>query len=65
MATRTWTDDRVGPITGQGPAPSAVDRSGIWRLGVPFVLVHLSCIAVVWVGWSPIALVVCAVTYVS
>lgn len=65
MATRTWTDDRVGPITGQGPAPSAVDRSGVWRLGVPFVLVHLSCIAVVWVGWSPIALVVCAVTYVS
>lgn len=33
------------------------------RLGAPFVLVHLSCLAVFVVGWSPIAVMAAAATY--
>jgi stearoyl-CoA desaturase (delta-9 desaturase) len=36
---------------------------GTWKLGVPFLLVHLSCIAVIWVGWSPVAFAVCVGMY--
>jgi stearoyl-CoA desaturase (delta-9 desaturase) len=38
---------------------------GGWRLGVPFALLHLSCIAVIWVGWSPVAVGLCAFMYVA
>jgi len=31
---------------------------------VPFVLLHVSCLAVLLVGWSPVALIFCAATYV-
>ncbi len=33
-------------------------RAGSWRLGIPFVGVHLACLAVFLVGWSPVALAV-------
>jgi stearoyl-CoA desaturase (delta-9 desaturase) len=32
---------------------------------VPFVLLHLSCLLVVVVGWSPVAVAVCAACYVA
>lgn len=35
------------------------------RIGVPFVAVHLACLAVIAVGWSPTALVLCAALYVA
>jgi stearoyl-CoA desaturase (Delta-9 desaturase) len=38
-------------------------QRGSWRLGVPFMLVHLSCMAIIWVGWSPVAVAVCGVAY--
>ncbi|MGO9341654.1 MAG: acyl-CoA desaturase [Acidimicrobiales bacterium] len=41
----------------------AVSGHGTWRLGVPFILVHLSCLAVLIVGWSPVAIVVCVLSY--
>ncbi|MGH9007582.1 MAG: acyl-CoA desaturase [Acidimicrobiales bacterium] len=49
----------------EAPARTArgVMPHGGWRLGVPFVLLHLSCIAVIWVGWSPVAVGFCAFTY--
>ena len=40
-----------------------VSRYGGWRLGVPFILLHLSCLAVLVVGWSPVAIVVCVLSY--
>ncbi len=33
-----------------------------WRMA-PFVVMHLACVLVVWVGVNPIALVVCAASY--
>lgn len=34
------------------------------RIGLPFVAVHVACIGVIVVGWSPVALCVCLVLYV-
>jgi stearoyl-CoA desaturase (delta-9 desaturase) len=34
-----------------------------WRLGMPFLLVHVAAFAVVFVGWSRVALVVGALSY--
>ena len=62
MMTRTQTDDPAAPSMVRATARTKPER-GSWKLGVPFVLVHLSCIAVLWVGVSPIALSFCAATY--
>ncbi len=35
-----------------------------WLRCVPFALLHMSALAVIWVGWSPIAVAVCAGMYV-
>jgi stearoyl-CoA desaturase (delta-9 desaturase) len=35
------------------------------RLGIPFVLLHVAVLGVVFVGWSPVALIVAAVSYVT
>ena len=42
---------------------ASASRRGSWRLCLPFALVHLSCLAVLVVGWSPVALGACAATY--
>ena len=34
-----------------------------WVRCLPFIFVHLACIAVIWVGWSPIAVAICAGLY--
>jgi stearoyl-CoA desaturase (delta-9 desaturase) len=34
-----------------------------WLRATPFIAMHLACIAVIWVGFSPIALIVAAVLY--
>ena len=35
-----------------------------WLRIVPFLLLHLACFAVIWVGWSPIAIIVAISFYV-
>ena len=35
-----------------------------WGRAIPFILLHLGCLGVIWVGWSPVAVVVCALLYV-
>ena len=39
--------------------PTSID----WARILPFVLMHLACIGVLWVGVSPVALVVMALAY--
>ena len=34
-----------------------------WLRSAPFALVHLACFGVIWVGWSPAAVAVAAITY--
>lgn len=40
-------------------------HGGGWRLGLPFTALHLSCLAVVFVGWSPVALGACGAMYLT
>lgn len=34
-----------------------------WLRTLPFILMHLSCVAVIWVGWSPVALITAVLLY--
>ncbi|MET0659179.1 MAG: acyl-CoA desaturase, partial [Steroidobacteraceae bacterium] len=43
--------------------PAAVSNRIQWLRVLPFVLLHLTCVAVLWVGVSPIALTVALVSY--
>lgn len=54
---RAWFDSHA-------PRPSTgdPDRVDVLRI-VPFVLLHLACVLVLVVGWSPIALAICAALY--
>jgi stearoyl-CoA desaturase (Delta-9 desaturase) len=59
-------DAPTEPTTAPVERPSLRARtSGSLRLGVPFALVHLSCLAVLIVGWSPIAVAICVTMYVA
>ena len=35
-----------------------------WGRALPFVLLHLGCLGVLWTGWSPAAVAACALLYV-
>lgn len=35
-----------------------------WGRLLPFIILHLGCLAVIWTGWSPIAVLVCGLFYV-
>lgn len=57
---RRWFDT-------QAPLPTAVDDPAAdridWLRAAPFIGLHLACIAVLWVGVSPVALAVAAALY--
>jgi stearoyl-CoA desaturase (Delta-9 desaturase) len=36
-----------------------------WRKLFPFAVLHLGCLGVLWTGWSPVAVIACAVFYVG
>lgn len=54
-----WFD--TGPVTVRDRAslPDHVD----WARILPFAGMHLACLAIIWVGWSPIALTVAGIAY--
>ncbi len=35
-----------------------------WGRAIPFIILHLGCLGVIWTGWSPVAVLVCALLYV-
>ena len=55
---RQWFDSAAVPVA-TGADADRVD----WLRVLPFVLLHLGCIAVLWVGVSPVALLVAALLY--
>jgi stearoyl-CoA desaturase (delta-9 desaturase) len=59
-AAARWIDSGVS----HERAHSAEDDRIDWLRTLPFVLLHVSCLAVIWVGWSPIAVSVAAGLYV-
>ncbi len=58
FALRQWFDTQVVPGSGDNR-----DNQVDWARAVPFIAMHAACIGVVWVGISPIALIVAAVLY--
>ena len=54
---RFWFDTSAVPVT--GPAAERID----WLRVTPFVLMHLACLGVVWVGASPVAVTLAVVLY--
>ncbi len=55
---RLWVDSDAPPVRGKGD-PDAVQ----WGRVLPFALLHLACLGVIWVGWSTTAGVVALTTY--
>lgn len=56
-ALRRWVDTEVPPTT--GPVADRID----WLRALPFITMHLACLAVWWVGISPIAVGVAVALY--
>ncbi len=54
---RQWFDS--GAVA-QGADPDRID----WLRVLPFILLHLGCLGVIWVGVSPVAVAVAALLYV-
>lgn len=44
--------------------PTGADDPIDWPRTIPFIAIHLACLAVIWVGWSPVAVGVAALLYV-
>lgn len=56
-ALRAWFDNAAAP--GAGTDGRRID----WLRVVPFLALHLGCLAVIWVGWSTTAVLVAAALY--
>lgn len=55
-----WFDTRQSPIHDDSHA----QRTDIdWIRSIPFFGLHLMCLGVIWVGWSPVAVAVAAAMY--
>jgi len=53
-----WLDSSAVPAS-DAPESKQVD----WLRALPFVGLHLACLAVIWVGWSPVAVLVAGLLY--
>jgi len=51
MSVLRWFDDEAGLDQLAKRDPNRVD----WVRVVPFLALHVACFAVIWVGWSPVA----------
>ena len=51
---RSWIDNGAPTDSREMDVQPGVD----WVRVVPFLFVHLACLAVIWVGWSPVAVAV-------
>jgi stearoyl-CoA desaturase (delta-9 desaturase) len=54
-----WFDNETNPRIAASTAPHRID----WARCVPFISIHLMCLGVVWVGWSPFAVGMAALLY--
>ncbi len=57
-----WFD--TGVLEARDPAAEGEAEDRVeWSRILPFVGMHLTCLAVVWVGWSPVAVAVAVIAY--
>ena len=55
-----WVDAHAPPAVEVARDDQRID----WLRVLPFALLHVACLAVIWVGWSPVAVGVAAAMYV-
>lgn len=52
LASLSWFDNaKLAEAAASSADPDKVD----WARAVPFILLHVACLGVIWVGWSPVA----------
>ena len=56
---RQWIDAGVATAPDDDPRADRID----WLRALPFIALHLGCLGVLWVGVSPVALIVAAALY--
>lgn len=57
-----WFDSYAEPDLEKDNLDSSQEKLN-WLRIVPFIILHIACISVVWVGWSPIAIIVAVSFY--
>jgi len=55
----------LAPPVERVSTPRRAGRARSWRLGLPFVLVHIAVLGVFIVGWSPAAIIVAVLSYTT
>lgn len=68
LAILRWFDADAGPTvsgepSGESSAFTVKDRQVDWLRCMPFLVVHLGCFGVFFVGWSPVAIWVCLISF--
>lgn len=56
---RQWFDSEIAAIPDNDPRADRID----WLRALPFVALHLGCLGVLWVGISPVAVIVAVALY--
>ena len=51
-------------VSSGAEATRALPEKMDWARAIPFIFLHLGCLGVIWVGWSPVAVTVCALFYI-
>ena len=59
ISIRRWFDEEAGANQLPTRPPEQID----WLRVIPFISLHLSCLLVIWVGWSPVAVGVALALY--
>jgi stearoyl-CoA desaturase (delta-9 desaturase) len=59
LALLRWINSDVGSDDPETHLDDSVD----WLRIIPFMVLHLMCLGVIWVGWSPVAVAAAAVLY--
>lgn len=63
-AIRRWFDSSDAPSNQGAAIASELPHEKVDMLRcIPFIILHLACFCVIWVGWSPVAVGVCIAFY--
>ena len=62
-ALTAWFDTGQHVVPKDGAALPEIPDRVEWARILPFIGMHLACFAVIWVGWSPVAVSVAIVAY--
>jgi stearoyl-CoA desaturase (delta-9 desaturase) len=55
-----WIDSEAEPTSSSDINSKNIDGKKVnWQRVIPFFLVHLTCLCVFFVGWSPAAIIMC------